>query len=79
MIFGFLYNSVFGYDGVLPFTVLPVYQDNYVETVLLCAIGLGVFLILFCMILNIINGIKQKNIEKIFFSQNGLSGFIFYG
>jgi V/A-type H+-transporting ATPase subunit I len=78
MIFGFLYNSVFGYETVLPFTILPVHNDNYVQTVLFATVGLGVLLIIFCMCLNIINGIRQKNIEKILFSQNGVSGLIFY-
>lgn len=78
MIFGFLYNSVFGYESVLPITILPVHNDSYVQTVLFTTVGLGVLLIIFCMCLNIINGIRQKNIEKILFSQNGVSGLIFY-
>lgn len=78
MLFGFLYNSVFGYDNVLPFTILPVHNDQYVQTVLLIAVGMGALIIVFCMLLNIINGVRQKNFEKIFFSQNGLSGMVFY-
>lgn len=78
MIFGFLYNSVFGYEGVLPVTILPVHNDSYVQTVLFATVGLGVLLIIFCMCLNIVNGVKQKNIEKILFSQNGIAGLVFY-
>jgi V/A-type H+/Na+-transporting ATPase subunit I len=36
-------------------------------------------LILISMIINILNGIKQKNIEKILFDTNGVAGFVFYG
>lgn len=78
MLFGFLYNSVFGYDSVLPFTILPVHKNEYVQAVLLLAVGFGALVILFCMILNIVNGVRQKNPEKIFFSQNGLAGMVFY-
>jgi V/A-type H+-transporting ATPase subunit I len=46
--------------------------------VLGATIALGILLILVCMVFNIINGIRQKNIEKLFFSQNGLSGMTFY-
>ena len=78
MLFGTLYNSVFGFDGLLPFTVLPVHESKYTNTVLMASVGFGILLILFCMVLNIINGIRQHNIEKILFDQNGLAGLIFY-
>lgn len=78
-IFGFLYNSVFGYEGVLPFTILPVHDNSNVMIVLVSAVGLGVVTIMACMVINIINGIKQKNKGKILFDANGLSGLIFYG
>lgn len=78
MLFGFLYNSVFGYENILPFTILPVHDNALVQIVLVATVGLGALIILFCMCLNMINGVKQKKPEKIFFSQNGLAGFIFY-
>jgi V/A-type H+-transporting ATPase subunit I len=79
MIFGTLYNSVFGFDGLLPFAaVLPVHNASYLNTVLLVSVGFGIFLILTCMVLNIINGIRQHDIEKFLFNQNGLAGFVFY-
>lgn len=78
MIFGFLYNSIFGYDNLLPVTILPVHNDSYVMTVLMTAVGFGIFMILLCMVLNIINGVRQKNVQKVFFSQNGLAGLVFY-
>lgn len=78
IIFGALYNSIFGYDGLLPFTVLPVHETSNVMTDLLVTVALGVFIIFFCMGLNIVNGIRQRNIEKIFFSQNGLAGAVLY-
>lgn len=76
--FGFLYNSVFGHEGVLPFTILPVHDDKNILTVLFSAVGFGVVVILACMVINMINGIKQKNIKKVLFDTNGLAGFVMY-
>lgn len=79
MIFGALYNSIFGYEGVLPFTVLPVHNDANTNTILLVSILIGIIMILFCMCLNMVNAIRQRNTEKLLFSNNGLAGFVFYG
>lgn len=78
MIFGILYNSVFGYEDLLPFNILPVHKAENTNSVLLIAVALGFLLIIFCMILNIINGIKQKNLEKVILSHNGIAGLVFY-
>ncbi|MDF2586765.1 MAG: V-type ATPase kDa subunit [Anaerocolumna sp.] len=76
-IMGFMYGSVFGFEDVIPYAWLNP-MDN-VMTVLLTAVGFGVFLIIVSMLINIINGIKAKDIEKIFFDTNGIAGLIFYG
>ncbi len=87
MIFGFLYNSFFGFSGeraVLPLnfnhgqSILPVENSSNLMYVLLLSVAGGACLIIFCMVLNIINGVRQKNPEKTFFSQNGLTGLVFY-
>lgn len=76
-IFGFLYGSVFGFEDILhPIWVNPM-KDTM--TVLFTAIVFGVSLILISMVLNIINGIREKNIQKIFFDTNGVAGLVFYG
>lgn len=75
-IFGFLYGSIFGFEHVLkPIWVNPM-KDTM--TVLYTAIGFGVFLIIIAMIMNIINGFHEKNIEKALLSTNGIAGLIFY-
>ncbi|MEG1460218.1 MAG: V-type ATPase 116kDa subunit family protein [Oscillospiraceae bacterium] len=74
--FGFVYGSVFGNEHLLPgFKVL---EDGNTMKILIVAVGVGVGLILICMILNIITGIRQRDIKKIFFSPNGLAGFVLY-
>ncbi|WP_031420311.1 V-type ATP synthase subunit I [Lachnoclostridium phytofermentans] len=75
-IFGFLYGSVFGFEEWLePIWTNPMKNPM---TVLITAVGFGVFLIIIAMILNIVNGIREKNIEKIFFDTNGIAGLVFY-
>lgn len=77
IVFGFVYGSVFGNEELLPgFKVL---EDGNTMKILMVAVALGVVFILICMILNIITGIRQKDIKKIFFEPNGLAGFVLYG
>lgn len=85
-IFGFLYGSLFGFEDVLPALWLKPMEKTItlpivgsLNTVLVVAIAFGMGLILLSMVFNIINGIKQHNIEKIFFDTNGVAGLIFYG
>lgn len=76
-IFGFLYGSIFGFEETIEAVWRRPMDD--IMTTLIMAICFGVFLILVAMILNIINGIRAKNVEKIFFDASGLSGLICYG
>lgn len=85
-IFGFLYGSVFGFEDVLPAMWLKPMEKTVtlpivgsLNTVLVVAIAFGMGLILLSMVFNIINGIKQHNVEKIFFDTNGIAGLVFYG
>ncbi len=76
-IFGFLYGSIFGFENWLkPIWLSPMHN---VMTVLLTSVGFGVALILIAMIINIINGIKEKKTAKVLFDTNGVSGLVFYG
>ena len=86
VIFGTIYDSIFGYEGLINRNifgneeiVVGFSPTANVNEILIMAVGLGVVLIAVAMVMNIINGIKQKDIEKIFFEHNGLAGFIFYG
>lgn len=86
ILFGFLYGSFFGFEHVIPalwmkpmekLITLPVLGS--LNSILVIAVIFGMAMILLAMIFNIINGIKQHNIEKLLFDQNGLSGLLFYG
>ena len=76
IIFGFLYGSIFGKEGILPSLLISPMED--ITTMLISGIAFGVVLILIAMLINIKNGIKNRDIKKIFFSENGLAGLFFY-
>lgn len=77
ILFGFLYGSVFGKEDILP-SILIRPMEN-INTMLIAGIAVGAIFILMAMLLNIRNGIKNKDKTKIFLSENGLPGLIFYG
>lgn len=85
-IFGFLFGSVFGFENVIrPLWLRPA--DAMTElpfigklnTVFVVAISIGMGIILLTMVLNIINSIREKNAEKLWFDTNGAAGLVFYG
>ena len=85
-IFGFLFGSFFGFEDILPalwlrpvkhMTDLPFI--GRLNTVFVVAIAFGMFLIVVAMIFHIINGVKSKDIENIWFDTNGVAGLVFYG
>lgn len=85
--FGVIYGSVFGYEELLN----PLYQTLFglehkpievmedTNFLLIAAVGIGAFLILFTIAINVILGIRQKDYDRAFFSPNGLAGLVFYG
>ncbi len=76
-IFGILYGSVFGFeDWIKPIWLSP--REN-VMTMLITAVGFGVFLIIVSMLINIVNGIKARDWGRVLFDTNGVAGLVFYG
>lgn len=84
-VFGFLFGSVFGFEEMLdpvyhalgwsgkPFSVM-----DSINTVLLIAIGIGVFLMVCAMLIHIYASIKRRQFGEALFSQNGLAGIVLY-
>lgn len=87
VIWGFIDNSFFGFEGFFPYEALLHPKNDMVKlpivgninVVFVLAIAFGMFMILLTMILNIINSVKGKDKENTWFSQNSVTGFIFYG
>ena len=76
IIFGFLYGSIFGKEDIIK-GILPSPMDN-ITNMLIAGMTVGAILIIVAMILNIKNGITNKDKGKIFFDKNGLAGLVFY-
>ena len=84
-LFGCVYGSVFGFEDILPgFKIMEETRLDGLGVVsnvlllLVLSIALGIFMLLVVMAVNIMNGIKQRNFEKILFGPNGLAGIVFY-
>ena len=85
MIFGVMFGSVFGFEDVMEalwlrpqeaMTELPVIGN--LNTVFAVAVLLGMIMIIFTMILNIINAIKSGDKGRLLFDTNGVAGLVFY-
>lgn len=86
-IFGFVFGSVFGNEELLnPFyemlgfheKPIEVMTSEFIPILLVTAVALGAFLIVCSIGVNIHLQIKNKNYGELFFSQNGISGLVFY-
>lgn len=84
--FGLMFGSVFGFEDLIPalwlrpvdsMTTIPFIGK--LNTVFIIAIGFGMGIILLCMIFNIMNSLKAKDTEKVWFDTNSVAGLVFYG
>ncbi len=84
-IFGILFGSIFGFENLIEaawlrpqeaMTSLPFI--GRLNTVFVVAIAIGMGIILLCMLLNMINSIRSRDTEKLYFDTNGAAGFVFY-
>ncbi len=74
--FGCVFNSVFGIEDILPWQGLSVMEN--IAFILIASLAIGAVMILLVMVLNIVNGIRQRDVGKTVFSANGFAGLIFY-
>lgn len=83
VLFGFLYGSFFGDEeflghllGYQPFHVLSSGVNT--NRMLFSVVFAGIGIINLAMLINIVNGFRQKNYEKALFSVSGAAGMILY-
>jgi len=74
---GFVYGSIFGVEDLLP-GFKPLENSDTIGTAIFVSVAFGAILITVVMIINIINGIRQKNVEKVLLHFNGAAGLVFY-
>ena len=88
MIFGTIFGSVFGFEHVLdPMFRLFGFEEKPIEvmaseninTIIMGAIGIGVFLLLTAMFINVYTLLRRKDVGRALFGTSGVSGIIFYG
>lgn len=76
VIFGALYGSVFGIEGLLPpLWMAPMHDPS---RLLVAAICVGVFMISFGLVLNMIKQYREKNFGRMLFDGQGLAGLFLY-
>ena len=89
MIFGLVFDSIFGFEGLLeqywerfsglkwlPFHLLK--PSNSIPILMIsCLIGMAIILV--SILVNIFLNLKTKNLKEALFSHNGLAGLLFYG
>jgi V/A-type H+-transporting ATPase subunit I len=84
-VFGYLYGSIFGFEGHLvdeylhfhfePMWISPI--ENILN-ILSIAIDVGIILLLFAFLLGIFNNIRSKDWAHLIFGHTGLVSLIFY-
>ncbi len=57
---------------------IEVMTSEFIPILLVTAVALGAFLIVCSIGVNLYLQIKNKNYGELFFSQNGISGLVFY-
>ena len=87
-IFGTLFGSVFGFENALDgfyqkfFGLngkpIEVMSSNATNIIIYSAVGIGVVLLVFAMILNIFSLSRRHKYGDMLFGQNGISGLVFY-
>lgn len=83
--FGTLFGSFFGFEEALNplykavgLAEKPLSVMDSINTVLLYSIGIGVFLVVVSMLINVYSCIKKKHVGEALFSNNGVAGIVFY-
>jgi V/A-type H+-transporting ATPase subunit I len=74
-LFGFVYGSVFGNEELIRGLIRPMEDTN---TLLLGGVAVGVMFMLAATVMNVVNGLKEKDLPKVLLDRNGVAGFVFY-
>ncbi|MGN1112824.1 MAG: V-type ATP synthase subunit I [Acutalibacteraceae bacterium] len=84
-LFGFVYGSVFGFEEVLDplyhaigMSGKPVPVLESATMLVVVAAGIGVFLVLAAMLLNVFSSLKRRDFGRAIFHPSGICGIVFY-
>lgn len=76
MVFGLLYGSIFGMEGIIPALWLSPMHDT--NKLLIIAICLGVFMISLGLVLNMIKQYRARDFGMLLFDGQGMAGLMLY-
>lgn len=76
VIFGFLYGSIFGIEGLIPALWISPMED--MNRLLAVSIGVGVTIITLGMVLNMIACYRSRDFGRMLFDGRGLAGVVLY-
>lgn len=87
-VFGTLFGAVFGFEHALdPFykavfglqeKPVSVMEPTTTNTIIYSTIGVGMFLVVVAMLLNIISSLRRRRYTNGLFGPNGVAGLVFY-
>ena len=82
---GSFYGSVFGFEEALDplyhaigMSGKPVTVLESATSLVLVAAGIGVFLVFFAMLLNVISSFRRRDFGRAIFNSSGICGMVFY-
>lgn len=76
MVFGAVFSSIFGFENLFwPALWEPM---NQMMPTLIASVAMGTVIITAAMVMNILNGIRQKDAARVYLDPNGLAGLVFY-
>ena len=79
-IFGLLYGSIFGYEGLIkPLFMSPLHDKDSIMNILVISAVYGALVILVSICANIINSFRARDWGRMLFDKNGIAGLLFYG
>ena len=82
--FGYLYGSVFGFEGhlveeYLHFHFVPVFSPiENILGILSIAIDVGIVILMFSFLLGMLNNIRSRDWAHLLFGHSGVAAFLFY-
>lgn len=84
-LFGFVYGSLFGFEEALDplyhaigMSGKPVPVLESATMLVVVAAGIGVFLVLVAMLLNVFSSLKRRDFGRAIFHPSGICGIVFY-
>ncbi|MBN1881517.1 MAG: hypothetical protein JW885_05025, partial [Deltaproteobacteria bacterium] len=74
--FGFCFGSIFGYEDVIP--ALIFHPMHNITTLMAVTVAFGILFLSIGLVINLINSLRSRDMERGIFETHGLAGALFY-